>query len=375
MFQTRARRVIMLKRYKGNREPMGLEDIKLERYDDLVKLPWFEKREDGRMMIKPGSGAPRVLDTHTHLGWSYLGGAVIDYEKFHEKTLQYYNYDNAPVTFERDGHPNTSELNAMTFDIALIVLRCPPQAKTQTAANILEEMDRFGYAASVILPIEIPLRSRHAYQCVTTCAKHERLISFAAVHPLTKYKKLRLDWQVSQGAIGLKYHPEFQFCPPDAKGAVELFGMCAERGLPVMGHSGATGREPKWMQKLAEPERFIPALEAHPKLQLIFGHTGIIHNDRVIAIAKRFPDQVWLETSGQGVQNIRHILDSYDKQRVLYGSDWSFYPLGVPMARSLVALESYPAEVAEDYFHANAARLLGFDPKETAKGNLVRVSK
>lgn len=355
---------------------MKFDNVKINNYNELVKLPWFQIRDDGKMAVKPGTGVPPILDIHTHLGWSYFGGRVVEYQRQFPETVQYYDYSNAEVDLHKDLHPTKKEADGITWDIAFILFRCPPAAKTQTAANMLEEMDRFGVVSSVISPIEVPIRSRHAYQCCMATQPHERLNFFAAVHPraFKKHKKLRLDWQLSQGAVGLKYHPEFQFTPPDTKGAFELFEMCSEHNMVILGHSGSTGTEPKWMQKLSAPERYIPVIEKFPNLKIILAHTAIIHYEEAIRIAKKYPN-VYLETSGQCIPVLRKVFDEFDRERVLYGSDWTFFPLGVPIARAMAALEGYPQELKENYFWRNAVRLLGFDEKKFREGRVVKKKK
>jgi len=351
---------------------MDFEKIKFENYSDLDKLPWFEKNGDGEIQVKPETGVPLIFDAHTHLGWSYILGGVVNYQRLAPPAEHLYNYMDSPFDLEQDEHPTKEEVRMMTWDIALIPFRCPPIVRTQTAVNLLHDMDLFNTVAAVSLPIEIPLRSRHAYQTIVACKPHERLVAFAGVHPWTHYKELRLDWQQGQGALGLKYHPEFQFNPPDTKGAIELFGMCAERGLPVLAHSGSTGSEPRWMQNLSRPDRYRKALKAHPKLKLILGHSGIYVYDEAIKVANDFPEQVWLETSGEGMSVIRKIINEYDTSRILYGSDWTFFPLGVPIARSMAALEGFPQEMKEGYFYRNMIDLLELDEDGFLNGKIIK---
>jgi predicted TIM-barrel fold metal-dependent hydrolase len=351
---------------------MDYSSVKINNYKELVKLPWFELRGDGRLTLKQDSGVPPILDVHTHFGWSYFGGRVVPYDTLHQdEAQQYYDYSSNPVNLDKDEHPLKSEADGITVDIALIIARCPPKARTQTAANMLEEMDRFNTVASVVLPIEIPLRSRHAFQTVSTCKKHERLIAFAGVHPWTRWKKLRLDWQISQGVLGLKYHPEFQFCPPDTRGALDLFAMCRDAGLVIQAHSGATGTEPGWMQKLSHPDRYRKAVEQFPDLKIILAHTAIIHYKAAVAMAREY-ENVFVDTSGQGVPVLREIFDEVPRHKILYGSDWSFFPLGVPIARSMAALDGYPEDFKQDYFYRNACRLLGLDAAAFANGRVVK---
>lgn len=351
---------------------MNLEHAKFNTYADLAKLPWFDFNGDGKLRVKPGEGVPPILDAHTHLGWSYFFGGVVDYQRLAPEVGQFYNYVDMPVEMDKDEHPTKAESDKVTWDIVFMLFRCPPIARTQTAANLLVDMKLFGVVGAVVLPIELPIRSRHAYQCVVNCKPHDSLLCFAGVHPWTRFKKLRLDWQVENGAWGLKYHPEFQFNPPDTKGALDLFGMCAERGLPVLGHSGSTGAEPQWMQNMSMPDRYRAALKAHPKLKMILAHAGIRYYEQALAVAGDFPNQVWLETSGQGAPVLKRLLAEFDPSRILYGSDWTFFPMGVPIARSMIALEGFSDEVREGYFFRNLARLLDLDEDAAARGAIVR---
>jgi predicted TIM-barrel fold metal-dependent hydrolase len=113
------------------------------------------------------------------------------------------------------------------------------------------------------------------------------------------------------------------------------------------------------MQAFAEPERFAAPLKAFPKLKMIFGHTGSRRRfHETLAVARRHEDQVWLEFSGQPVPNIRTVLDHYDRSKIIYGSDWPYYPLAVALARFLVATEDRQ-DLRKAILHDNAARLLG----------------
>ena len=186
-----------------------------------------------------------------------------------------------------------------------------------------------------------------------------RFIPLAAVHPWPwgPRKIARLERQFSAGARCIKYHPEFQFMAPDNKHAMELFAWCEDKDVPVITHCGYKGVEPAWMREKSEPERFRPMLKAFPNLQVVMAHTGIVLHKEILSLAREFEDQVWLDIAGQDVPTILEILDGYDHQKILYGSDWPFYPLAVMLAKALVATEGRE-QVRADLLHNNAARLL-----------------
>ncbi len=337
---------------------MDLSSFDLRTLDDLAKLPWFEKRGDGHIWMKEGADCPPIGDDHSHLGWSYLFGRVIDHLKAPLPTEYYYDFTiPAPADILKEqGHPTKKELKMIELDSYLVIGRCPPISKTQTVPNLLAEMERFNVRWIASAPIEIPLRSRHARQTVAACKTDPRLIAYAGVHPQTPTFRQRIKDQVADGALGLKYHPEFQFCPPDHPRALRIFEVCEELGLPVLCHSGCTGQEPPFMQKLASMDRYRVVFETFPKLNFILGHSGLRNTEEAIAYANEFP-QVWLDLAGQTTPQIELVLKKADHDRILYGSDWPFYPMAVTIARTLMALEKYP-QSKEKVMLTNMERLL-----------------
>lgn len=328
--------------------------------DDLQKLPWFDKNEEGNIRFKPGADVPPVYDDHAHLGWSYLFGGVIDHMKADLPLRYFYSFEekDADNILDVQSHPTRAEAKLVENDIYMIVFRCPPIARTQTAPHLLKEMSLFGVKGISLAPIEIPIRSRHARQTLAACAASgdPRLIPYAGVHPQTPNCEKRIADQIAQGAKGLKYHPEFQFCAPDNPRAMKIFEACEKLGVPVLSHSGCTGQEPPFMQKLAAMERYDIIFKTFPNLQFILGHAGIKFNDEAIAFANKYP-QVWLDLAGQTTPQIREIVKRADHDRILYGSDWPFYPMAVTLARTLVALEDFP-QAREKVMHDNMERLL-----------------
>lgn len=339
----------------------------IRRMSDLDRLPWFEKDAAGRIRLRDDAGLPPVVDVHAHVGWCYGLSPRIDMSARTESVRYLYDYEEDQDLLFGDTHPTERERKIIGREMLGSLLWPGASALTHTAANLADEMDRFNYRHICLSPIEIPLFPRHAEETLRASRLDPRFIPFAAVYPRPwgAAKRGRLEYLAGQGAPALKYHPEFQFIPPDAPAALELLGWCAGNGMPVLAHSGYTGAEPAWLRAYAEPERFVPALEAFPKLQLILGHSGLTRLEAALAVAGRFREQVWLDLSGQPVPGIRRILAEYDPERIVFGSDWPFYPLAVALARTLVAAQGAPG-VLRRLLHDNAARLLGL--AEGARG-------
>jgi predicted TIM-barrel fold metal-dependent hydrolase len=90
---------------------------------------------------------------------------------------------------------------------------------------------------------------------------------------------------------------------------------------------------------------------------VILGHTGLSQWEKALPLAKEFEEHVWLDVSGQHAGILREILDNYDRNRIVFGSDWPYYPLAVALARLLVATEGRP-DWRAGILHNNAAALL-----------------
>ncbi len=339
---------------------MDYDKMQFTKLDDLLKLPWFAKNDKGEFMIKPGADVPPIYDDHSHLGWSFFAGHVIDHQKYYGPTKFYYDFTTEEEFIHEQGtHPSKKENNMMTFDCATIFFRCPPHAKCQTVPNLIESLDRFGIKGQMLAPIEVPFRARHARQTFAAIKADKRLYAYAAVHPQTPTFKERIDDMVSQGARGLKYHPEFQFYPPNAKRAMRIFEYCEQIDLPVMCHSGSTGVEPPMMRSLSDLKRFDDVFKAFPNLKFTLGHAGLIYPEPALEYQKKYPN-VYLDLAGQAGKHIALTLKHGDHDRIMYGSDWAFYPMEVTLARTLIELEKYPKS-REKVMGANCKRLYKLD--------------
>lgn len=339
--------------------PEDAADRAILRMSELDRLPWFEKDESGMLRLAATAEIPPIIDCHTHVGWSQGIGDDIDMSA--RCPVQYFFDHEAPQNLLYvQMHPTEKEAEIIGRETQWTLLRTPARNKTHTAANLLAEMERFGHSHSVLLPVEIPLKSRHMEQTQRAARIDKRLIPFAGIHPWrwSDEKAKRLESLIATNVRGIKFHPVFQFMAPDEPDAMRLFEWCAAHKVVVLTHTGFTGREPAFMRKLSEPERFHAPLNAFPDLKMIFAHTGSrARFPETLAVAKAHENQVWLEFTGQPVPNITTLLNEYDTEKLVYGSDWPYYPLSVSLARFLVAT-SGRENIREQILRDNFLKLL-----------------
>lgn len=341
--------------------PENVHDRAILRMSELDRLPWFEKDENGDIRLAAGADLPSIIDCHTHVGWSQGVGADIDMAR--RCPVSYFFDHESPQDFLHvQMHPTAAESRTIGRETKWTLIRTPRRNKTHTAANLLAEMERFNHDRSILLPVEIPVRSRHMEQTERAAQLDERLMPFVAIHPWpwsdAKVEHLAKLIETNK-TNGLKFHPVFQFVAPDAPEAMALFEWCAANNIVVLSHTGFTGREPAFMCALSEPERFRKPLKTFPNLKMIFAHTGSrARFPEAFAVAKEYQDQVWLEFTGQPVPNIKKVLDEYDPQKLLYGTDWPYYPLSVSLARFMVAT-SGREQLRPAILRDNFIRLMG----------------
>lgn len=339
--------------------PIADDAPSIRTQDELDRLPWFARNETGELCLARDTGLPPIIDVHSHVGWSYGISRPVDMTA-EPPVMHFFDYDTEQDVLLEEDHPTAEEARAFTRDALLAPIRRAEASATHTAANLAKEMDRFGYARAFLLPIALPGDARHVDATFRASELDPRLVPLAAVHPWrwSAQKEKTLEELLARGAKGLKLHPEFQFISADNPHVIAMLEWCAARGVPVLAHSGSTGSEPAWLRKKSEPARFRKALESIPGLRLILGHAGLRQYDAAINVARDHPDQVWLDVSGQPAPVIEDMLRRYDRERVLFGSDWPFYPIAVMLARALIATEKSPA-VRDKLFHSNAAELFG----------------
>ncbi|MCX5771691.1 MAG: amidohydrolase family protein [Candidatus Hydrogenedentes bacterium] len=336
------------------------EDLHIRHMSELGRLPWFEKDDSGQFRLRGDAGIGPIVDPHSHVGWAFGFGGSVDMTRRGRVDYMYDFERDQDVLFKQE-HPSNEEAAAMSHQTLTQFVKTPARNRTLTVANVAGEMDRMNYAKLFLLPLAIPRQTRHVSDTFGAAKIDRRIEAFGAVYPKPWGPKIvaELERQVVEHHIkAIKYHPVFQLLAPDDPDMMKLFEWCQARDMLVYAHTGYTGKEPRVMREKSEPVRFAVPLEAFPKLRIVFAHTGVRRLDQALEVARRFEDQVWLEISGQAVPAISYILQRYDTEKVMFGSDWPFYPLSVAVARSLVATEPCP-DLRERLFAENAKRLFG----------------
>lgn len=174
-------------------------------------------------------------------------------------------------------------------------------------------------------------------------------------HPVAAEVERQLDL----GAVALKVHPVHGAFSPADKELYAAYQVCADRGVPVILHSG-TSSFPGARASFGNPELLCDVVEDFPGVQFVFAHGGRGWWYDVAAFLALARDNVWLDLAGLPPKKLPEYYARFDFVRLaakfVFGTDWP----GVPGTRRNVdALSSLglPEDVLTAVLSGNAAKL------------------
>ena len=351
-------------REHSGKGPYG--DLQFLGYRELAKLPYFELNEKGRLVLTV-KDLPKGIDFHTHLGMNLLFAPNIDLQKATKRIAYLLDCDREDpgCDFDLDVYINSAfdeELHAeLSGELRSQLFLGSDAAATHTIPNLVAELDEVGFEQAATLPIAagLPFGDDLADRWLSAIESSDfgdRLIPFASVHPNDKNAIKLLRQFAERGVRGVKFHPEMQRFYPDDPRAMALYQECGDLGLPIIFHAGRSGIEPKWMRSYPMIQHFEEPALRFPKVQFLLGHAGARDVDEAIKLARKHSN-IWLEITGQGVTKLDEILREVGSERILFGSDWPFYPLAATLAKVLLVTEK-DADARAAILRNNGLRLL-----------------
>ncbi|HEX4575031.1 MAG TPA: amidohydrolase family protein [Gemmatimonadales bacterium] len=199
---------------------------------------------------------------------------------------------------------------------------------------LLEIMDRAGVWRVGLVNYPSPdimgfTDTTNTFAARYAAADPARLLAYGGVHPrFTKDAAGDVDRLVDLGIRLLKIHPPHQGFPANAYTAGldtlgQIYRRAAERGLPVMIHTG-TSIFPGARSKYGNPLELDDIAIDFPDLRIIMAHGG-----RPLYMAEAFfvlrrHQQVWLDVSGIPPARLLEYFPRLAEvaDRVLWGTDW-----------------------------------------------------
>lgn len=175
-------------------------------------------------------------------------------------------------------------------------------------------------------------------------------------HPIASEVERQLDL----GAVALKVHPVHGAFDPGDKELYAAYHVCADRGVPVIVHTGSSSF-PGSRAKFGDPALMLDPVEEFPGVQFVFAHGGRGWWYDTAAFLALSHENVWLDVAGLPPKNLPDYYARFDLARLatkmVFGTDWPGIPGVARNAHALAAL-GWSGEVLRGVLSGNAAKLL-----------------
>jgi len=239
--------------------------------------------------------------------------------------------------FSPDGDPVPARLDALLeaegVDVALLFAEYSPQA---TGVQPVEDL----------LPLIAYNPGRFRLVASVNPAVHARPAAEAGR-------------QLDLGAVAVKVHPVHGGFRPDSTGMYAVYDLCAERGVPVIVHTGGSifpGSRPE----AGDPKLMSQPAADFPGVQFVLAHggRGPWYGDAArMALAR---GNVWLDLAGLPPKRLPDYYAAFDlpelARKWIFGTDWPGVPGVARNARAVAAL-GLPDDVLAGVLGGHAARV------------------
>lgn len=322
----------------------------------LTQLPYF--LPDGECGLRLHDGIiDHIIDAHTHIAWNFFFARPVDQEQSC-KTEHFFPNCDAPIDLTHySAHDFTMPLlRRVRRETVRPVVTTRGMIHTQTAANLLKEMESLSIETSVVLAID-EFGSKNSDVVLSVAhEKPKNFIPYVSLPPRSLRQWELLSAYVKNGARGIKIHPPMQLVRPNGRFVRGIAELAEHFSLPILFHCGHTPLSPRWQAKFTQMEDYEKIVKDFPKVTFILGHSGVDRFEEAAQIGKHH-ENVYLELSGQPPLAIKKIISIMGSDRLLFGTDWPYYPIALPLAKVLIATEGNDT-VREKILYTNARRLI-----------------
>ncbi len=315
----------------------------------LTSLKYFTATKDGSILLRSGI-VDHIIDSHTHIGLGLLENSLP------EPTKYVFPLNDAAI--------DISHYSAHDFDAKLV-----RRARMETlkavlargrnyhcsASHLVRELKNLRIDRAVVLAVDIFGKINSSMVLATASKQPKHFIPFISLHPRKQNNEQLMKHYVERGARGIKIHPPMQLVRPNSRYVCSMMKLATEYHLPVLFHCGFTPLSPKFQKRFSNMEDYKKVVSLYKDIPIILGHSGIDEWEEALAIAKQY-DHVYLELSGQPSQVIQKIIKTIGDDRLLFGSDWPYYPTTLPLAKVLLATEG-KEKSREKILYTNASHL------------------
>jgi len=168
-----------------------------------------------------------------------------------------------------------------------------------------------------------------------------------------------VERQLDLGAIAVKLHPVHGAFSPGHPDVRPVFQVCAERGVPVIVHSG-TSTFPGSRSRYGDPQLLLDVIEDFPRVNVVFAHGGRGWWYDTAAFLALTKSNVWLDLSGLPPHKLPDYYARFDVPRLaekwIFGTDWPGVP-GIRKNADALSGIGLPPELLHNIRAGNAAKV------------------
>ena len=216
-------------------------------------------------------------------------------------------------------------------------VRMPESAKSGVSIeDYLRKMDHAGIERSLLIAVRAgDLAIRGSYEIpyarvAEVCARYpDRFSGLAGIDPHRGIQGLRdLDHAVHDlGFVGAHLYPHWFSMAPDAALYYPYYARCCELDVPIMMQVGQNliySRDRR-LPSVGRPITLDRVAIDFPDLRLLGIHIGVPWTDEMIAMAWKH-DNVFIGVDAYAPKHwppqLVHYLNTYGREKVLFGTDW-----------------------------------------------------
>ncbi|MDR1777002.1 MAG: amidohydrolase family protein [Desulfovibrio sp.] len=185
-------------------------------------------------------------------------------------------------------------------------------------------IDRCVVLCAATAPAQVIPANNYAIELLR---KHPEVLPFGSIHPACDDWEEELERLARAGICGIKLHPDFQGFWLNDPRLDPIFEHCRGRFVFEI-HIGAD-TPPE--QNPSCPYKLASILKKFPDITVIVGHLGgyLMWEHALRLFASGAYQNLWFDTSSvspfASPELLRLLLTSYDRDRLLFGTDWPLF--------------------------------------------------
>jgi predicted TIM-barrel fold metal-dependent hydrolase len=192
-----------------------------------------------------------------------------------------------------------------------------------TLSGLLRDMDNWNIDLSVVQPVVTKQAQTKSVNDWSKTICSDKIISFGGIYPHTDDYKRDIDYVVSLGLKGIKFHAEYQNFVVDDPQMLKIYDYALGKGLIILHHAGADPAFPPPFK--STPQQFAKIVKEMKGGIIVAAHFG--GHDQWDDVEKHLAGtDIYLDTSMGfeyfSSEQFLRIVKKHGADKVLFASDY-----------------------------------------------------